>query len=141
MALNPARVGHRYPSYRYEVSREKIREYALATGVTDPRSLAEEGEVVAPPTFAACFTLLRGDTWASDPELGTHPAFVHTAQEFTFHRPVRLGDVLRCTPSVAEIVSRGRTEILTAQVDCEDAGTGVPVVTSRSTLVFFSEGG
>lgn len=137
--LNPARVGHRYPAYRYEVSREKIREYAVATGVEDPRSLAEVGDVVAPPTFAACFTVTRGATgWASDPELGAHPALVHGSQEYVFHRPLRVGDVLHCTPWIVEIVSRGRTELLTAQVDCADQA-GEPVVTSRSVIIFFSQ--
>jgi hypothetical protein len=48
--------------------------------------------------------------------------------------------VLICTPSIVNIASRGRSEILTAQLDCTDAVTGDPVVTARSTIVFFSEG-
>ncbi|GAB3805482.1 hypothetical protein [Micromonospora zhanjiangensis] len=35
--INKARAGHRYPSYRYEVSRAKIEEYAAATGYRLPR--------------------------------------------------------------------------------------------------------
>lgn len=136
MALNPDRVGHRYPSFRYEVSREKIREYAEVTGAP---AVPEEGEVVAPPTFAACFTITRGSSWAADPELGAHPALVHGSQEYDFHRPLRVGDVLMCTPSITAITSRERTEILTTQVDCVDATTGQPVVTGRMTVVFFSE--
>jgi acyl-CoA thioesterase FadM len=137
VALNTGRIGHRYPSYRYEVSREKIREYALATGVDDARYLADDGEVVAPPTFAACFVTTRGSSWVSDPELGAHPSLVHGSQEFEFHRPVRVGDVLECTPTIANIRSVGSNEFLTAEVDCRDAATGQPVVTSRATIVFF----
>ena len=37
VALNREKVGTAYPSYTYEVSREKIREYAIALGETDPR--------------------------------------------------------------------------------------------------------
>lgn len=136
MALNVDRAGHRYPSYRYEVSREKVREYAAVTGAGD---VGEDGDVVAPPTFAACFTVTRGSGWAADPELGAHPALVHGAQDYEFHAPIHVGDVLVCTPWIVDINPRGRTEILTAQVDCVDELTGQPVVTSRSQIVFFSE--
>lgn len=135
MPLNLDRVGHRYPSFRYEVSREKVREYAEVTGAA---GVPDEGDVVAPPTFAACFTITRGTGWAADPELGAHPALVHGSQEYEFHRPLRVGDVLVCTPSIVAVNSRDRTEILTAQVDCVDAVTGERVVTGRSTIVFFS---
>ncbi|HWH32914.1 MAG TPA: MaoC family dehydratase N-terminal domain-containing protein [Egibacteraceae bacterium] len=137
IALNKARVGHRYPSYRYEVSREKIREYANATGVSDPQYAADEGDVVAPPMFAACFTVIRGGAGMfGDAELGAHFALVHGSQEYEFHRPVRLGDVLECTPFIADIQWKGRNEFLTLQVDCNDATTGEPVVTSRGVIVF-----
>lgn len=142
MALNPARVGHRYPSYHYEVSREKVREYALVTGVTDPRATADAAQVpasdvVAPATFAACFTVTRGGAaMFADPDLGAHWTLVHGAQEYVFHRPVRVGDVLACTPSIADIAVRGRNEFLTLLIECVDAATGEPVVDSRGTIVF-----
>jgi len=60
VALNRDRIGTSYPSYRYEVSREKIREYAAAVGETDPRYYSDGDDCVAPPTFAACFTLTKG---------------------------------------------------------------------------------
>jgi len=135
--LNPARIGHRYPTYRYEVSREKIREYAAATGVDDPRITADSGELVAPPTFAACFTVMRGGAAVvDDPELGASPRLLHSAQEYDFARPVRSGDVLDCTPWIVDVTSRGRIERLVLQVDCVDADSGEPVVTGRTTLVF-----
>lgn len=137
IALNKARIGHRYPSYRYEVSREKIREYAGATGVSDAQYSADDGDVVAPPMFAACFTVIRGGgQMFADSELGGHFALVHGSQEFEFHRPVRLGDVLECTPQIADIQWNGRNEFLTLQIDCNDARTGEPVVTSRGVIVF-----
>lgn len=144
IALNPARVGHRYPSYTYEVSREKVREYALATGVTDPCYLADPSElppeqVIAPPTFAACFTVSRGlRLLFEDAELGAHPRLVHGGQEYVFQRPVRVGDVLRCTPQIVDLSSRSRMELLTLQVACVEATSGEGVVTSRGTLIFFS---
>lgn len=102
-------------------------------------------DLVAPPTFAACFTVIRGGApLFADPDLGAHPRLVHGSQEFEWHRALRPGDVLDCTPWIADIVARGRNDFLTLQVDCVDAATGEPAVTSRGTLVFFGpapEGG
>lgn len=142
--MNPDRVGHRYPPYRYEISREKIREYALATGVDDPRCTADPADValhdiVVPPAFAAAFTLVRADSLLKDPDLGLHWNLVHSAQRFTYHRPLRGGDVLECTPWIVDIVDRGRMELLTYRIDCVDAADGTPVVDSTTTLALFTE--
>lgn len=145
MPLNPAKVGAIYPSFRYEVSREKVREYALATGLTDDRYLAQTGEVIAPPTFAACFTITRGASFFGDPDLGAHAGVVHGAQEYVLHRPLRVGDVLSCTPTITGITVRGRNEFLSVEIAGVDAGTGDAAVTSRGTFVFLgsaaTEGG
>lgn len=141
IALNPDRIGHRYATYHYEVSREKIREYAAATGVHDPRYEADPTtlpaqDVVAPPTFAACFTVGRSDMF-DDPVLGAHWNLVHGSQQYDFSRAVRAGDLLACTPSIVDIVDRGRMELLTFRIDCADARTQEHVVTSTSVIVFF----
>lgn len=144
IALNPARVGHRYPVYTYEVSREKVREYATAAGFDDPAYTADAAEVapeqiVVPPTFPACFTLGgRAGAVLDDPELGAHPNLVHGGQEYVFHRPLRVGDTLACTPWIADIRSRGRMELLTLRVDCVDAASGEPVLDSSGTLIFLT---
>lgn len=141
IALNPDRIGHRYPSYRYEVNREKIREYALVTGAYEESEQQVADNPVAPPTFAACFTLVQGiATLLSDGELGAHQSLLHVSQEYAFHRPVGVGDVLDCTPWIAGITVRRGNEFLTLQIDCLDAGTGEPVVTSRGTVVFLGPG-
>ncbi|MEY3019552.1 MAG: FAS1-like dehydratase domain-containing protein [Planctomycetota bacterium] len=138
MALNRDRIGTVYPSYTYEVSREKIREYAMALGEGDPRYHSEGDDCVAPPTFAAAFTVIKGGAAAfSDPELGTHPVLVHGSQRFEFgSRPVRPGDVLVCTPRIADITSRGRNEFLTIEVDCRFRDDEARAVLASSTIVF-----
>lgn len=136
MALNRDRVGTTYPSYTYEVSREKIREYATALGETDPRYFSDGDDCVAPPTFAACFTITKGGAPAfADPELGAHPGVVHGSQRYTFgDRPLRPGDVLTCTPRIADISVRGANEFLVIEVVCVDAD-GHHMVTSQATIV------
>ncbi len=116
-----------------------MREYARATGVGGAPVEAETGPTVAPPTFAACFTVGRSDALFADPELGAHWNLVHGAQEYEFHRPVRVGDVLQCTPRIADLKSRGAMDLLTLEIACVDADTGEPVVTSRGTIVFFDQ--
>jgi hypothetical protein len=138
MALNPSKVGSTYPTYRYEVSREKIREYAVALGETDPRYLSDGDDCVAPPTFAAAFTLTKGlMLLLGDSELGAHPALVHGSQTFRWgSRPLRPGDVLECAPRIASISIRGRNEFLTTVVDCRFADSGESAVEAEVVIVF-----
>jgi len=137
VALNRDKVGTQYPSYRYEVSREKIREYASALGETDPRYFSSGDDCIAPPTFAACFTVIKGGQAAmSDPDLGTHFALVHGSQRFDFGaRQVRPGDVLTCTPRIDSITARGKNEFLTIAVDCHHEDSGDLAVTALQTIV------
>lgn len=138
MALNRELVGKSYPAYRYEVSREKIREYAQALGESDPRYFSEGGDCVAPPTFAACFTIIRGGTPVlGDPELGAHLALVHGSQTFEFGtRPCRPGDWIVCTPRLTDITHRGRNEFLTLEIDCRFEDSDERAVLGRQTIVF-----
>ncbi|MCC5949572.1 MAG: MaoC family dehydratase N-terminal domain-containing protein [Nitriliruptoraceae bacterium] len=138
MALDRTKVGTRYPSYRYEVAREKIHEYALALGETDPRYLSDGDDCVAPPTFAASFTIVKGTAAAfADERLGAHPKLVHGSQTYTYgDRPMRPGDVLVCTPRIADISVRGANEFLTVAVDCRFADDDRAAVCSEMTIVF-----
>lgn len=104
----------------------------------DP-AVVPAAEVVAPPTFAACFCLGRSVELFTDPVLGAHPNLVHGGQEFEFHRPVRVGDVLECTPVITDITARRGMELLTYAVEVVDAHDGEPVLTARSTIIFFDE--
>lgn len=143
MALNAARSGHQYPAYLYEVSREKVREYAHATFVDDALYNSDgldapEEDVPAPPTFAACITGRVIPMVVDDPELGAHWNLLHTNQSFEFARAVRVGDVLTCVPSIADITSRRSMELLTVRVDVRQARDDEQVLTATSTLAFFA---
>jgi hypothetical protein len=137
MALNQDKVGETYPGFTYEVSREKIREYASALGESDPRYFSEGDDCVAPPTFAACFTVIKGaEGIMSDPDLGIHFALVHGSQSYEYgERPLKPGDVLSCTPRIADISVRGRNELLTIEVDCRFE-SGDLAVRSTGVIVF-----
>jgi acyl dehydratase len=132
--VDKTRTGHRYPSYRYEVSRAKIEEYAAATGfpVPDP----EDAPVIAPHIFAACFTVMRGAALLrEDAQLGGSGPIVHAGQEYDFHRRAASGDVLTCTPTITDITDRGANTFLTLEIACVDE-RDEPVVTSRQTIAY-----
>lgn len=144
MALNAARVGFRYAPYRYEVGREAVRAYARATQVADERyyddrPAAPDQPLPVPPAFIACVAGARAWTRImDDPELGAHERLMHVGQEFDFERPVHVGDVLVCTPTITDIKALRGVELLTLEVGCATTD-GAPAVTSRSRLVFFED--
>lgn len=138
MALNTDRTGITYEPFTYEVTRVKIREYAAALGETDPRYFSDGDDCVAPPTFAATFTIMQPTSaLLADEELGMHMNLVHGSESYEFgDRPLRPGDVLACTPGVAAIRARGDNEMLTFEVDCRFAD-GSLAVKATSVLVLF----
>lgn len=138
MALNLDKVGETYPDYGYEVTRAKIHEYARALGESDPRYLSDGEDCVAPPTFAACFTITRGgEIVLGDPDLGAHLTLVHGSQSYEYgDRPLTPGDHLTCTPRIADIQIRGRNEMLTIEIDCRFDDDGQLAVRSRAVIVF-----
>lgn len=136
MALDTSRIGAVYPSFTYEVSRAKIREYAQALGEDDPRYFSDGDDCVAPPTFASLFTIIQpGEALLADDGLGMHWNLVHGNQSYEFgDRPLRPGDVVTCTPRIADIRTRGANEMLTLDVDCRFADGG-EAVAATSLLV------
>jgi len=112
--MNHNLVGKVYPTFRYEVGREKIFEYARATlstnpYCTDPEFAAKShyGAVVAPPTFAAvyCHQALRNVF--DDKELAMNiPRIVHGEQNFEFGEVVKSGDTILTTVTISDIFEK-----------------------------------
>jgi acyl dehydratase len=111
MTLNTGAIGKRYEPLTYAVGREKIVEYALATGETNPLHLdlvaaraAGHADVVAPPMFAVVYQARSVAEAMVDPELGIDlDRLVHGEQAFQWHRLVVAGDELTTTLTVADI--------------------------------------
>jgi acyl dehydratase len=112
--MNHNLAGKVYPSFKYEVGREKIFEYARATlstnpYCTDPEFAAKShyGTVVAPPTFAAvyCHQALRNVF--DDKELAMKiPRIVHGEQTFEFGEVVKSGDTISTTVTITDIIEK-----------------------------------
>ncbi|MFT5222849.1 MAG: hypothetical protein ACI867_001155 [Glaciecola sp.] len=136
MALNRDKIGVSYPSIDHEITREEIHLYAKALGETDPRYLSESDDCVAPPTYAARFTVVDPMINAiGDEELGAHFALVHGSQSYEFGRPMRPGDVVTVTPTIADITYRGANEFLSLTLDASYAD-GTTCLASATTIVF-----
>ena len=143
MPLNRDYVGRRFGSDAvYEVSREKIRDFADAIGDPNPvyrdidaaKALGHP-EVIAPPTFAILITMRASGGAIFDPDLGLNYALVvHGEQKFVHHRPIRHGDRLLASSIVTDIRDAGRNELLTlaTELTTED---GELVCTAYNTIV------
>ncbi len=126
MAVPTQSVGKSYVPTLYAVGREKIKEYALVTGESDPVHLdvdsaraAGHADVVAPPMFAVVYCAGAIGAAIFDPEIGIDFArMVHGTQEFRWGALVVAGDEITTTVSVASIEER--------------AGNGFYVLESRS---------
>jgi acyl dehydratase len=115
MAISTEAVGKTYAASTYAVGREKIREYALAVGETNPLHLdvghaRGKGyrDLVAPPMFCVVYCGVALGPVMFDPEVGIDFArLLHTAQEFRWGPLVVAGDEIETTMTVKDISARG----------------------------------
>jgi acyl dehydratase len=143
VTLDQSFVGRSYPPSRpYEVSREKIREFADAIGDPDPiyrdpdaARAAGHPDVIAPPTFAIIVTMAAQGVLLHDPELGLdYSKVVHREQSFRHHRPVRAGDRLVSTVHVDGIRAVAGNDVLSTRSEVS-TDKGEPVLTARAVIV------
>ena len=114
MTANAGAIGKRYPPTTYAVGREKIAEFALATGEAEPLYLDVEvaraagyADVVAPPMFAVVYQNRAVVQALFDPELEIDFArLVHGEQSFAWERLAVAGDELTTTLVVSDISER-----------------------------------
>jgi acyl dehydratase len=143
MPLDESFVGRGYPPTEpYEVSREKIREFADSIGDANPayhdKAAAQAlgyADVIAPPTFPIIITMKAARQIIADPDLGLdYSRVVHGEQRFSYSRPVQAGDVLQVTASVEAIRSAAGNDLLTTRGEVTTMD-GEHVVTAFSTIV------
>lgn len=145
MALNPNFIDtHYHVDDVYEVSREKIREYALAVKNNHPahhddaaaEALGLEG-LVAPPTFVAIFGVIAQ---ARLLELGglELTRVMQTDQRILFHKPLITGVRLDCEVSVDSVREMAGSDIIVTKNVITDK-SGDPVLTTYTTIVHRAE--
>jgi acyl dehydratase len=147
VALDESFTGRVYPpTSTYEVSREKIREFADAIGDESPlyrdvdaAKAAGYPDVIAPPTFLTVINLAAINAIVADPELGLdYSRMVHGDQTFTHVRPVHAGDILSLTTHIERIMARAGNDFINVRAEITDEH-GQPVCTTRAQLVVRGE--
>jgi len=135
MAVDPSLVGRTFPPTEpYAVSREKILEFARATGSTYDGG-------AAPVTFPIVVAFAAMTALMEDPSVGIAlHRVVHGEQRFTYTRPVVEGDRLSAALTVDTLRQIGGADILGTRSEITD-GDGLPVCTAFATLVHRGEDG
>ncbi|HWT22110.1 MAG TPA: MaoC family dehydratase N-terminal domain-containing protein [Solirubrobacteraceae bacterium] len=108
-------VGRTFPPVTYAVGREKIREYAVAVGETNPLHLdvgaaraAGFDDVVAPPMFAVVYAAPSIMPALFDPDIGIDFArMVHGGQAFAWGPLVVAGDEVTTECECTDVSERG----------------------------------
>ena len=127
MPIDESLVGRVFPPTRpYAVSAEKIREFAASVG-------AAYAGGPAPATFpiVLAFEAMNAFLEAEAVDLFR---IVHGEQRFAYARPVRPGDVLSATLTVASLRQIGGNDIIGTRSEVTDAA-GDLVCTTTATLV------
>jgi acyl dehydratase len=114
MPVNTEAVGKSYPATTYAVCREKVKEYALAVGETNPIHLSPDAaksagfdDVVAPPMFTVVYSAPAVGPAVLDPDVGINFAMmVHGGQEFRWGPLVVAGDEIETSVTVKSIDER-----------------------------------
>lgn len=143
MALDQSFIGRSYPpDSTYEVSREKIKEFAESIGdqnslYRDPEAARAAGypDVIAPPTFLTIVNLAAINAIVADPELGLdYQRMVHGDQSFKHTRPVHAGEKLKLTTYIEDVMDRAGNDFLTIRAEITDEDNQ-PVCITRAQLV------
>jgi acyl dehydratase len=149
VALDQSFIGRSYPpTSTYEVSREKIKEFAEAIGdenvlYRDPEVARAAGhsDVIAPPTFLTVINLAAINAIVVDPELGLdYSRMVHGDQAFSYVRPVHAGDKLELTTYIEDVMDRAGNDFLTVRAEIAAEG-GELICTTRAQVVVRREDG
>jgi acyl dehydratase len=120
------------PTEPYTVSRERILEFARATGST-------YDEKAAPATFPIVVAFAAMTALMQDPTVGIAlHRVVHGEQRFTYTRPVVAGDELRAVLTVDTLRQMGGADLIGTRSEIVDAD-GLPVCTAFATLVHTGE--
>ena len=137
MPITPEHEGRTYPpAAPYIVSHAKIAECAQALRDDNPAYFGDAP--IAPPTFAAVIAAHAWEALFGDEELGLAlNRTMHTDQGFTFHRPLRAGDVVEAQLSIEKVRNRGNLDMITVVVDL--VVDGETVCEARSGLMHTRE--
>jgi len=114
--------------------------YTRAIGDTNPAYPQDPGDAagkVAPPGYAAVYALGAGSL--SLLSGGIEPArLIHAGQEFSWHRPLRVGEKVTARGRIADVSRKRSLEFVSAEVTVTDEA-GLEVCRSLGTILVLPE--
>jgi len=132
VALSAGVEGSTYPPVQFEVDGSRVRAFADAVGY---RGLGVPPTIVTVPEIAAGL-----DHVVSDPRLGIDLARVlHGEQEYTWSRPVVVGETLTAAATIESVRDRGGVRFVVLGTQVRD-GAGELVASGRTTLIVRGDG-
>jgi acyl dehydratase len=133
MTVEPSLAGRTFPPTEpYVVTRERLVEFAHATGSTYDGG-------AAPATFPIVVAFGAMTALMEDPSVGISlHRVVHAEQRFTYTRPVVAGDELTATLTVDTLRQISGADIIGTRSEIVDA-EGRPVCTAFATLMHRGE--
>lgn len=143
MSINRDFIGRKFKyETRYQVGREKVREFAIAIGDMNPAyhdvdyalSLGHP-DLVAPPTFVFAVTFKAMGATLANPDLNLNYAMVvHGEQQFAYERPLFANDEVLVHSTIEDIRAAGRNEMLAMRQDVTTVDGELIVVTRNVTV-------
>lgn len=132
---------YRYPDY-FEVSREKIREFAHAVKDTHPahhdedaaREYGHDGLVASLTFLAVAGRKVQAEIFNQFDVPVNMERMLHRDQKITFHRPVRDGDKLFFDSYLDSVIEAHGTVVTEVRGEVSDEH-GEPVLTSVVTVI------
>lgn len=142
MPVKSSAVGLTSKPYECEITDRRLLAYAAGIGDINPCYLddaATEG-IVGHPAFCVALEWPVALALRDDPKFQILPEerlrAVHAQQDSIFHRPIRPGDRLQTTGTLALIRRIKPGAFVVTKYETIDAITGAPVVTSYSSGIF-----
>lgn len=161
MAVDTSHIGKATGSFRVTVERGPVSTFATALKDENPiyrdaKAAADAGfaHIPAPPTFTFAMPFWGSFTEEQppDPSGGQNPMHtimgelfakgalvLHGEQEFEYHRPVEVGDVLVGEGRIKDLYEKetdtAHMTFVVMQTQWTDAQSGAPVVTEQFNLI------
>ena len=161
MAVDKSLIGRPTSASRVRIERGPVSFFASALKddnkmYSDPAAAKAAGfdDLPAPPTFSFAMQHMgkAGETQPPDPTKGSHPMnefmgslmagggiVLHGEQDFVFHRPIVVGDVLVSEGKIADVYekeAKGKTmTFIVMETLWRDEETNEPVVTETFNLI------